>query len=224
MPTLLQLALDQGSQVVAEDQKNHGRGTNQNHQVRSGETDAGGGFFLRSLDFFFFSGRGCEQDTSQCRPKSIRPSRAQRRQIHGASGAVDGGQHRFHQALQHPAIALRKRVGLPRENFQNSNCFSTHAHGSSEHGANPQSAATLAIHPSIRLGVVAAQKHAGLYTFPGKTRSHLQACTDWRSVRARTGATNHKIRIFVRHRNRSAGGANQSLGTFRHQLQSPGKI
>ena len=59
---------------------------------------------------------------------------AERRQVLGASGTVDGGQHGLGEALQHSLVGIRKCIRLGGENFDDPNRFLADAHGNRENG------------------------------------------------------------------------------------------
>ncbi len=111
-------------------------------------------------------------------------------------GAIDCGDNRLRETLQHSAVVLTEGVGLRGKNFEQANHSFAAAYGSGEHGANAEGAATLAIYALVGFGIIAAQHSSGAHAFSGKTRTHLQSCAHGRSAGAGAGAADHGAGIF----------------------------
>ena len=85
-----------------------------------------------------------------------------------ANGAIDGGNDRLREALQHCAVVLAKGAGLSGKNFEQADHSFAEANGNGEHGANAQGATTLRIHALVSLGIIAAQHSSGAHAFSRK--------------------------------------------------------
>ena len=123
----------------------------------------------------------------------------QRRQILGASGPIDGGQHGLSEALQHAAVGVRKCIAPEPRKLREFRSISRPTRtGTASMERMPSARQLSRSTRASSFGIIAAEQRSGLHALPGKTGSHLQACTDGRSIQAGTGATNHEIRIGVR--------------------------
>ena len=179
---ILQLALNPRSQTGSRGHEDCDGGADQNHQVRSGQGEPPDSFSSRSSCFSLSAGAEAKSTLPGVGANwiawrgGLRVGRSSARAARlTAASTVSARRCRALLSVSENDWAEAKRLQRCRLIFR-------HAHRRGEHRTNTESAAELAIHARINLGIVAAKQPAGLDAFAGEAGAHLQARADGRSV------------------------------------------